>query len=97
MISKEEVIKISKLAMLELKPGEIDDYTGQLASILNFFEQIQELDLKTVEPTNNALVNSNVLREDVSAASVPQAKLVFQSAGNDGKNFVVPSIIETGE
>ncbi|HNY10483.1 MAG TPA: Asp-tRNA(Asn)/Glu-tRNA(Gln) amidotransferase subunit GatC [Candidatus Wallbacteria bacterium] len=97
MISKEEVIKISKLAMLELKPSEIEDYTGQLASILSFFEQIQELDLKNVEPTNNALVNSNVLREDVSEKSLPQSKLIFQSVGNDGKNFVVPSIIETGE
>jgi len=97
MISREEVQKISKLAMLELTEEEVSNYTRQLGGILGFFEELKELDLKNVEPANHAIITPDVTREDIVRPSRNQADIVGQSPATDGKNIIVPAIIETEE
>jgi len=97
MISREEVIKIANLAMLELTSEEVDNYTLQLDSLLEHFKAIQELDLSSISPTNNAGANFNVLRDDSARPSLERGTVVGQSHGNDGRNFIVPAIINAEE
>ncbi|MEZ7892651.1 MAG: Asp-tRNA(Asn)/Glu-tRNA(Gln) amidotransferase subunit GatC [Candidatus Wallbacteria bacterium] len=97
MISREEVLKISKLAMLELTDEEVSNYTRQLGGILGFFEELKELDLKNVEPANHAIITPDITREDIAKKSRCQIEVVGQSPETDGKNIIVPAIIETEE
>jgi len=97
MISKDEVMKIAGLAMLELTEEEVLLYSEQLSSLLEHFNQIQSLNLDDIEPTNNALVNFNVLRADIVEPSKSQRTIVSNAPETDGKNFNVPAIIETEE
>ncbi|MFM7559091.1 Asp-tRNA(Asn)/Glu-tRNA(Gln) amidotransferase subunit GatC, partial [Cylindrospermopsis raciborskii] len=64
MIDREQVRKVANLARLELTAEEEEQFTFQLGSILEYVEQLGELDVSNVPPTTRAIDLSNVTRED---------------------------------
>ena len=63
-LSKKEVEKIAKLARLDLTSDEINTYSEQLSAILEYVDQLQEVDTENVEITTQVTGLSNILRED---------------------------------
>lgn len=63
-LSKNEIQHIAKLARLELTDEELEKYGGQLSAVLNYIDQLKEVDVKDVEPTAQVTGLENVLRED---------------------------------
>ena len=63
-LSKDEIQHIAKLARLELTDEELEKYGGQLSAVLNYIDQLKEVDVKGVEPTAQVTGLENVLRED---------------------------------
>jgi aspartyl-tRNA(Asn)/glutamyl-tRNA(Gln) amidotransferase subunit C len=63
-LSKDEIQHIAKLARLELTDEELKKYGGQLSAVLNYIDQLKEVDVKGVEPTAQVTGLENVLRED---------------------------------
>ncbi len=63
-LSKQEISHIAKLARLELTDAELEKYGGQLSAVLNYIDQLKEVDVKGVEPMAQASCLENVLRED---------------------------------
>lgn len=63
-LSKAEIQYIAKLARLELVDEELEKYGGQLSSILNYIDQLKEVDVKGVEPTAQVTGLENILRQD---------------------------------
>ncbi|MFA6307163.1 MAG: Asp-tRNA(Asn)/Glu-tRNA(Gln) amidotransferase subunit GatC [Patescibacteria group bacterium] len=63
-LSKEEIQHIAKLARLELTEAELKKYGGQLSAVLNYIDQLKEVDVKGIEPTAQVTGLENVLRED---------------------------------
>ena len=59
MIDLEQVRKVALLARLELTAEEEQQFTGQLSSILEYVEQLSELDTTDVEPTTRAIELNN--------------------------------------
>ncbi len=66
MLSKEEVLKIAKLARLELSEKEVESMQKDLSSILDYFEILKKLDTSSVNsPIDYKLqVKSSSLRRD---------------------------------
>ncbi len=64
MIDLEQVQKVALLARLELSPEEEQQFTGQLSRILEYVEQLSELDTANVEPTTRAIELNNITRPD---------------------------------
>jgi len=64
-LSKDEIQHIAKLARLELTDAELKKYSGQLSAVLNYIDQLKEVDVKGVEPTAQVTGLENVLREDM--------------------------------
>ncbi len=66
-ISKEEVIKIAKLARLELTEEETEKMQKDLTSILDYFEILKKAPTPKVSPVVRTTgLSKNVVREDVS-------------------------------
>ena len=63
-LSKQEIQHIAKLARLELTDAELEKYGGQLSAVLNYIDQLKEVDVKGVEPTAQVTGLENVLRDD---------------------------------
>ena len=93
MISEEEVRHVANLARLGLTDEEVERMGEQLGAILNYMEQIGELDLEEVPPTANAMDLTNVLRPDEPGAELPREAALSPAPEEpvDGL-FVVPRI-----
>jgi len=63
-LSKQEIQHIAKLARLELTDAELEKYGGQLSAVLNYIDQLKEVNVKGVEPTAQVTGLENVLRND---------------------------------
>lgn len=95
MIDREQVRKVALLARLELTPAEEEQFTTQLGSILDYFEQLSELDVTDVPPTARAIDVSNVTRLD-ELQPYPDREAILNSAPDqEGDFFKVPQILST--
>ena len=93
MIDREQVRKVALLARLELTAEEEEQFTTQLGDILDYFEQLSELDVTDVAPTTRAIDVSNVSRED-DLQPYPDREAILQSAPEqEGDYFKVPKIL----
>ncbi len=94
-ISREEVLRIAKLARLSLSDEEITLYTYQLGDILNYVQKLNELDVEAVEPMKHVLDMVNVLREDKNLPSLSREDVLNNAPEHDGEFFKVPRVLET--
>jgi len=93
-LTPEEVDHVALLARLKLAPEERERFTTQLNSILEHFEQLQQIDTAGVPPMSHAVPMSNVLREDEPAASLSPEEALRNAPDQDRDCFRVPWVIE---
>jgi aspartyl-tRNA(Asn)/glutamyl-tRNA(Gln) amidotransferase subunit C len=103
-ISREEVLRVAELAHLELSPGEIETYRGQLDEILTYVDKLKELDVANVGPMAQVLFTpadgdgvTSVhpeLREDVLRRSDVADAVLSQAPEATKPFFRVPKVIE---
>jgi len=64
-----DVRKVAKLAHLEISDAEVELYTPQMADIVKYIEQLNELDTELVEPAIGGLTAEGeataTIRDDV--------------------------------
>lgn len=92
-IDIEQVRKVANLARLELSEAEEQQFTGQLNSILDYVQQLNELDTSEVEPTTRAIEVSNITRSD-QVQVFPERESILESAPDREEDFFkVPKIM----
>jgi aspartyl-tRNA(Asn)/glutamyl-tRNA(Gln) amidotransferase subunit C len=85
---------VARLACIELTDEETALFQGQLDQVLHYVEQLNELDVKDVEPTAHAIPVFNVLRKDKLGASLDHDAVIANApAATDGQ-IRVPKIID---
>ena len=92
-LSADDVRHVAKLAQLHLSEQEVEKFTGQLGTILQYVNKISQLDVSGVEPMAHALPIHNVLRDDVVEEPLPVEKTLQNAPERDGDFFAVPKII----
>ncbi|WP_204104911.1 MULTISPECIES: Asp-tRNA(Asn)/Glu-tRNA(Gln) amidotransferase subunit GatC [Spirulina sp. CCY15215] len=93
MLDREQVQKVAHLARLELTEAEEESFTRQLSSILDYFEQLSELDTTDIQPTTRAIETSNVTRQDVLDPSLAQEEMLTAAPDRSDRFFQVPQIM----
>lgn len=97
MIDIEEVKKVANLARLQLTPEEEQEFTTQLNSILDYFEQLSELDTDKVTPTSRAINLNNIMRSDELEPFANREEILACAPETDGEFFKVPKILSEQE
>jgi len=92
-LSKDEVLKIAKLARLELSPDEVEMYSTQLSAILDYVETLNTLNVEGIEPTAHAMLVPTPFREDVVTQDQTMDKCLANAPAREGTFFKVPKII----
>ena len=93
MIDSEQVRKVANLARLELTADEEAQFTTQLGSILDYIEQLNQLDVTNVAPTTRAIDVSNVTREDILQPYSDREAILNSAPQQEGDFFRVPKIL----
>jgi len=92
-VDKEEILHIAKLACLNIKEEEIEEYRKNLQDILNFANIIANVDTENISETISSTSNENVFRED-EIKEFGDRELLLQNApeSRDGM-FSIPKVI----
>tara|TARA_Y100001968_G_C19446896_1_gene765898 strand:- start:267 stop:560 length:294 start_codon:yes stop_codon:yes gene_type:complete len=92
-ISSEDVRKVAKLARLELKKEEMNNYASQLKKILGYVAQLEKVDTTGVKPTTRAVEVINVMRNDSVIPTEEREELLELAPFREGDFFRVPKIL----
>lgn len=96
-ITKEDIKKIANLAHLEITEEEVALYTPQMASIVGYVEQLNELDTADIEPAIGGLTpegeTTDTRREDVPHKSPGQKLALDQAPAASDGHFRVPKVL----
>ncbi len=95
-ISKKEVEYVARLARLRLSEEEKERFTHQLDQILEYVQQLNQLDTENVPPTSHVLALKNVWRKDEVKPSLPLSEALSNAPQADEEFFLVPKVIEAG-
>lgn len=63
-LSREDVLKLARLSKLDLTDEQLDKFRGELEAIVGYVDQLQNADVKGLEPTNQVTGLVNVTRKD---------------------------------
>ena len=93
-IDKNTINKIARLSRIKLEDKESEDYIKDLNSILDWVEQLNEVNTDKVEPLSN--ISSSILpkREDISN-DVNSSDEILKNAPEKLEGFfAVPKVVE---
>jgi aspartyl-tRNA(Asn)/glutamyl-tRNA(Gln) amidotransferase subunit C len=93
-ITIEEVEHVAELARLEFSEEEKRKLSEQLAEILNYIDQLNELDTEKVEPTSHVIPVKNVVRPDVEGPLLTLDEALANAPSRVDGLFEVPKIVE---
>lgn len=92
-----DVRKIAQLAHLEISDEEVALYTPQMAKIVEYVEQLNELDTENVEASLGGLTAegeaTDTTRVDAPHESLGQAKALDQAPAAVSGHFQVPKVL----
>ncbi len=96
-ITEHDIDKLAALAQLEITDGERAQLTAQIASIVSYVEQLNELDTKGIEPVTGGFTSQGertaTTRTDVVQPSLGQQTALDQAPDADAGYFRVPKVI----
>lgn len=92
-VSRDEVLRIARLARLALTEKEVTSFLRQLNDILDYMDVLRPLDTEHIEPFRRAASKGNTLRRDAPRESMPREKALNAAPSSDGEYFTVPNIM----
>lgn len=93
IITTDDVRRLATLSSLELSDEEAGRLQVDLEHILEYFNQLKELDTTGVAPTYQVNNLENVWRDDVVNQPLPTDILVALAPERDGTSVKVPKVL----
>jgi aspartyl-tRNA(Asn)/glutamyl-tRNA(Gln) amidotransferase subunit C len=94
-ISRDDVQHLAQLSSLHLSDSELDGLQADLSGILDYVQQLGELDTEGVEPTYQVTDLENVWRDDSVATGVVTREQLLALAPEAANNQVkVPKVLQ---
>ena len=93
-IDKNTTLKIAKLTRIKIEDREITELSAQLSSILDWVEQLNEVNTNNIEPLSNVSMEKLPLRKDVKTNEDKSNKVLLNAPEKLENYFVVPKVVE---
>ncbi len=90
----DDVAKVALLARLRVSPDELQMFTGQLNSIMDYVAQLQQLETADVEPLSHGIEVRNVFRDDFRGDPLPREAALQNAPKRNQESFLVPAVLE---
>ena len=93
-IDVETVRKVARLAHIREPEDRLAALAGELSGILQWIEQLNEVDTDGVEPMTSAVAVALPMREDVVTEGGDAAAVLANAPKTRDGFFVVPKVVE---
>jgi aspartyl-tRNA(Asn)/glutamyl-tRNA(Gln) amidotransferase subunit C len=88
------VKRIGRLARIRVEENEVEKYQAELNAILDFVEQLGEVDVEGVEPMTSVTPMTLRRRDDVVSDGGYPERIVANAPVTEDNFFMVPKVIE---
>jgi len=92
-LSRQDVEKVSLLARLQFCDHELDELTLQLGQIVDYIEQLNELNTDNIEPMAHAAELVNIFADDVVMPSLDREEALANAPKRDDECYRVPAVL----
>jgi len=93
-ITKQDVSKVARLARIKITEAEEEKFTGELNGIMNWIEQLQDVDTDGIEAMTSVVdVKLTKRPDDITDGGYADKVLKNASESQEGY-FVVPKVVE---
>jgi aspartyl-tRNA(Asn)/glutamyl-tRNA(Gln) amidotransferase subunit C len=94
-LTRADVLRVAELAHLELTESEVERFTRQLAAILAYAGEVQQVDTTGVSPTLHGLSPGSSWRDDEPSGSLDRNELLASAPDADRPAglFRVPKVL----
>ncbi len=92
-ISTNDIKHLATLSAISLSDDEIEQIRPDIEKIVEYINQLQEIDTSGVEPTYQVTGLTNVWREDDIEPSISSQKLVGLAAAHNNNSIEVPKVL----
>ena len=93
-IDAELVRKVARLARIAVPEERLDPMAQELSGILQWIEQLAEVDTDGVEPMTSAVAATLPLREDVVTDGGDSSRVLSNAPRTVDGFYVVPKVVE---
>ena len=93
-ITLDEAKWIAHLARLDVGAEELSTFVPQLSAILDYMQQLQQVNTDGIEPLAHPLPVQNVFREDEPAPSLPVDEALANAPRRIGDFYGVPAVFD---
>lgn len=93
-IDKESIKKIAHLARLEFDEKSAEKMSKDMSQILDWVEQLNELDTTSIEPLTTMSTEVNDMREDKGGVHLDHEAGLKNAPKRDADYFRVPKVLE---
>ncbi len=94
IITDETIEYVALLAKLDLSSEEKEQAKKDMAEMLDYIDQLNDLDTEGVEPMSHVFPVNNVFREDVVTNTDRRDEILSNAPEEDRGQFVVPKTVE---
>ncbi|HYK90680.1 MAG TPA: Asp-tRNA(Asn)/Glu-tRNA(Gln) amidotransferase subunit GatC [Acidobacteriota bacterium] len=96
-ISRADVLKIAELAKLHFSDEELVAFTAQFQRILDYVEQLKQVNIEGIEPTSHVSLAQGferfIFREDEVKPSLPVEESLANAPDPGEGHFRVPKVL----
>lgn len=92
-LSRDDVLGLARLSSIQLSDDEIESLGTDIDTILQYIEQLNELDTSGVEPTYQVNHPKNVWRNDEVRPSLSGEALVALAPQSQNNQIKVPKVL----
>lgn len=94
-IDDKTIEKLAKLSSLKIDDAKKESLKQELGEIINFVENLNEIDVSHIEATFTTVEGGTPLREDVAKQDLEVSEHIVKHAPKSEEGFfIVPKIIE---
>lgn len=93
MIDREQVRNIAYLIRLALTDEEVEVFSAQLSTIVDYFDSLAEVDVEGIPPYQHPQLPRERLREDVVQPSMPRDDLLANAPQHQDGLVRVPVVL----
>ncbi len=93
-VTRDDVRKVARLSRIAVPEERLDELAGEINGILGWIDQLNEVDIKDVEPLTSVVETTLPMREDVVTDGGKADQVLANAPRSEDGFFVVPKSVE---
>lgn len=93
MLTKDEVVKVANLARIELKEAEVEKFQKDLSAVLDYVEELKQVNVEGLEEVSQVTGLVNVQRMDAEVIAENHEEIFSQAPETKDGYFKVKAIL----